>query len=386
MLGAELQLALKFFEDFLEITVARPASQSVSVRHVRAAKIGATLHQNAPVDFAESGPTNENPSDRREGFCCALEPLQALGFRDLKPAVLGFPVVEARLADPVLPAQVGRLHAGHIGVLTTAIEDAVSGGPGYRAFQAELERLGFAEGRNLVTEIGRTDQGADRTFADAAAMARANVAVIISSGADVPLEAALAASPTIPIVMLASNYDPIARGYVASLARPGGRVTGFFYRQPELTQKRVELLAEAFPGMRRLAVLWDENSSESFTAAEYTAKGLALDLHSVKLEHPPYDFVDAFARVAESQPQMLLVLSSRFFAPYRASVSRHGLHFVFALVHDKRRQGDLGQQLAHIQVFSGLEIAVGAFGRGRLALSLGEFLELLLRSSRHEQR
>ena len=122
----------------------------------------------------------------------------------------------------MLPAQVGRLHAGHIGVLTTAIEDAVSGGPGYRAFQAELERLGFAEGRNLVTEIGRTDQGADRTFADAAAMARANVAVIISSGADVPSEAALAASPTIPIVMLASNYDPIARGYVASLARPAG--------------------------------------------------------------------------------------------------------------------------------------------------------------------
>jgi hypothetical protein len=70
MLGAELQLALKFFEDFLEITVARPASQSVSVRHVRAAKIGATSHQNASVDFAVSGPTNENPSDRREGFCC----------------------------------------------------------------------------------------------------------------------------------------------------------------------------------------------------------------------------------------------------------------------------------------------------------------------------
>ena len=143
-----------------------------------------------------------------------------------------------------------------IGVLTTGLEDAVSGGPGYRAFVAELERLGFAEGRNLVIEVGRTDKGADRAFADAAAMVRANVAVIVSSGADLPLEAAMGASPTVPIVMLASNYDPIARGYVASLARPGGRVTGFFYRQPELT---LELLAEAFPGMRRLAVLWDEN-------------------------------------------------------------------------------------------------------------------------------
>jgi putative ABC transport system substrate-binding protein len=220
-----------------------------------------------------------------------------------------------------------------IGVLTTGLEDAVSGGPGYRAFVAELERLGFAEGRNLVIEVGRTDQGADRAFADAAAMVRANVAVIVSSGADLPLEAAMGASPTVPIVMLASNYDPIARGYVASLARPGGRVTGFFYRQPELTQKRVELLAEAFPGMRRLAVLWDENSSESFAAAERTAKGLALELHSVKLERPPYNFDDAFARVAESQPQMLLVLSSRFFAPYRARIAelaiRHRLPAMF---------------------------------------------------------
>jgi putative ABC transport system substrate-binding protein len=98
-----------------------------------------------------------------------------------------------------------------------------------------------------------------------------NVAVIVASGSELPLQAAVAASSSIPIVMLANNYDPIARGYVTSLARPGGRITGLFYRQPELAQKRVELLTEAFPTRTRLAVLWDASSSEPFGAAGQTA-------------------------------------------------------------------------------------------------------------------
>ena len=134
-----------------------------------------------------------------------------------------------------------------IGVLNTGLDDAVSGGLGYRAFVAELQKLGFAEGRNLAIDYGRTDQGPDKAFADATAMVRSNVAVIVASGSELPLQAAVAASASIPVVMLANEFDPITRGYVASLARPGGNITGLFYRQPELAQKRVELLAEAFP-------------------------------------------------------------------------------------------------------------------------------------------
>jgi ABC-type uncharacterized transport system substrate-binding protein len=137
-----------------------------------------------------------------------------------------------------------------IGVLNTGVEDAVSGGLGYRAFVGELQKLGFTEGQNLIIDYGRTDQGEDKAFADAAAMARSNVAVIVASGSELPLQAAVAASSTIPVVMLANNYDPIERGYVASLARPGGRITGLFSRQPELAQKRVELLTEAFPARK----------------------------------------------------------------------------------------------------------------------------------------
>jgi putative ABC transport system substrate-binding protein len=163
-----------------------------------------------------------------------------------------------------------------IGVLNTGVEDAVSGGLGYRAFVGELQKLGFTEGQNLIIDYGRTDQGEDKAFADAAAMARSNVAVIVASGSELPLQAAVAASSTIPVVMLANNYDPIERGYVASLARPGGRITGLFSRQPELAQKRVELLTEAFPARKRLAVLWDASSSETFAASERNGESAEL--------------------------------------------------------------------------------------------------------------
>jgi len=208
-----------------------------------------------------------------------------------------------------------------IGVLNTGLDDAVSGGLGYRAFVAELKKLGFVEGRNLVIDYGRTDQGADKAFADAAAMVRSNVAVIIASGSELPLQAAVAASSSIPVVILANNFDPIARGYVASLARPGGNITGLFYRQPELAQKRVELLSEAFPTRMRLAVLWDASSSETVAAAEQTAKALNLEVHSAKLDRPPYDFEAAFQSMAGANPQMLLVASSRFFALHGARIA-----------------------------------------------------------------
>jgi putative tryptophan/tyrosine transport system substrate-binding protein len=189
-----------------------------------------------------------------------------------------------------------------IGVLNTGLDDAVSGGLGYRAFVAKLQKLGFAEGRNLAIDYGRTDQGPDKAFAAATAMVRSNVAVIVASGSELPLQAAVAASASIPVVMLANSFDPITRGYVASLARPGGNITGVFYRQPELAQKRVELLAEAFPARRRLAVLWDATSSETVAAAEQTARTLNLQVHSTKLERPPYDFDAAFQDMASANP------------------------------------------------------------------------------------
>ena len=150
---------------------------------------------------------------------------------------------------------------------------------------------------------------------------RSNVELLVVSGSEITLQAAIAASRTIPIAMLAINFDPIARGYVKSLARPGGNITGVVSLQTELAAKQVELLTQAFPERTRLAVLWDGISADQFAAAERQAKSLRLDVRSLKLENPPYDFDAAFRSLAEGSPQMLLVLSSPFFTPHRSHIA-----------------------------------------------------------------
>src|SRR5207253_2334124 len=89
---------------------------------------------------------------------------------------------------------------------------------------------------------------------------------------------------------------PLARGYIASLARPGGNITGLVFQQLELAQKQVELLNQAFPDRTRLAMLFDAQSADQFGAADRTAKLLNLQVQSLRLEDPPYDFDAAIRR------------------------------------------------------------------------------------------
>jgi len=118
---------------------------------------------------------------------------------------------------------------------------------GYPRFLDELKKYGFNEGQNLVIEAVNSDQDAQRVSAETADLVRSNVDLLVAIGPEIALQAALAASRTIPIVMWAINFDPIARGYVKSLARPGGNVTGVVSLQTELAGKQVELLTQAFP-------------------------------------------------------------------------------------------------------------------------------------------
>src|SRR5262249_28588135 len=95
---------------------------------------------------------------------------------------------------------------------------------------------------------------------------------------DVALHSFVGRSRAIPIVFLAVQYDPIERGYVASLARPGGNITGVFYRQPELAAKQLEILTQAFPERSRLDVLYDTHSADQFSAAAEPAKSMPVEL------------------------------------------------------------------------------------------------------------
>jgi putative ABC transport system substrate-binding protein len=151
----------------------------------------------------------------------------------------------------------------------------------------------------------------------ALSMARTNPDAFVALGSETTLKACVEASRTIPIIFVANNYDPISRGYVQGLARPGGNVTGIFLRQTELAEKQVELITHAFPDRTRLALLWDYVSADQFEAAERRAKLLRLDVHSRKMENPPYDIDAAFRGFVDSGADVLLLLSSQFFSPRR---------------------------------------------------------------------
>jgi len=190
----------------------------------------------------------------------------------------------------------------------------------YQAFLTELHELGFREGRNIIVDYRRLDDPRG-PFAVAAELMRLQVDLIVATGPEVALQAVVGASRSIPIVILAVQYDPIERGYVSSLARPGGNITGVFYRQPELAAKQLELLTQTFPEKSRLAVLYDTNSADQFSAAEEAARSMPLELRPLKLEKPPYDFVAAFQTMAQGGAQMVLVLSSPFFVEHRPEVA-----------------------------------------------------------------
>ena len=213
------------------------------------------------------------------------------------------------------PGKVFRI--GFLGVS----RDAPGTAANYQAFSDELRENGFSEGQNLIIEYRRSDDPRGVSIAGAELL-RAHLDLIVAQGPEVTLKAVIDASRSIPIVLQAINYDPIARGYVAGLARPGGNITGLFYQQAELATKKVELLTQAIPGRTSLGILWDALVTDEFEAAQHAAKALRLELHAFKLENPPYNFTGAFETIGQAGVQMLLVLSSPLFALSRREIAK----------------------------------------------------------------
>jgi putative ABC transport system substrate-binding protein len=182
------------------------------------------------------------------------------------------------------------------------------GHPSTEVFRQALHELGYIEGQNLVMEY-RWAEGRDERLPDLAAeLVRLPVDVIVASGG--AIHAARQATRTIPIVMVGAS-DPVAQGYVASLARPGGNTTGLSLLSAELPGKRLELLKETVPQSMRVAVLANpanasyESVMHNLTVA---ARALGLQLHVVELRSP--DELDAaFAAMTRAGADTLIVLA-----------------------------------------------------------------------------
>ena len=194
-----------------------------------------------------------------------------------------------------------------IGFLGPAARTVATMAEYYRAFSSQLEKNGFREGQNIIVEYRGIDDPRG-PFVGAAELLRAQPDLLVISGPEVALQAVVGASGHIPIVMFAANFDPIERGYVTSLAQHGGNITGVISRPLELARKQVDLLKQTFPDRDRLAMLYDVQTADQFTAAEQTARSLNLQVQALKLEIPSYDFVGAFQTAAEAKAQLMMVL------------------------------------------------------------------------------
>ena len=153
-------------------------------------------------------------------------------------------------------------------------------------FQTALQQLGWTEGRNVTFEFRYAEGKLDRLAVLATELVRMNVDVILTAGTE-PIDAARKATSIIPIVM-ATVGDPVAAGFVESLARPGGNVTGLSLFATELSAKRLELLKETLPGLKRLAIILNpDNASVVLKSKEIEAAAgvLGIQIQSLRIRN-----------------------------------------------------------------------------------------------------
>ncbi|MGE5213445.1 MAG: ABC transporter substrate-binding protein, partial [Nitrospirota bacterium] len=172
---------------------------------------------------------------------------QSLRFAFTAGALVFALAPKAHAQQPALRARIGSLNFG------SRSADAARS----EAFRQGMRNLGYIEGKNIIIEWRYAEGKIDRLPAQAKELVRLKVDIIVVAGGNRLMMAAKNATKTIPIVMVGLGSDPVAAGYIESLARPGGNVTGLTNLTGELGGKRLELLKETIPKLARVAVLYD---------------------------------------------------------------------------------------------------------------------------------
>jgi putative ABC transport system substrate-binding protein len=175
-----------------------------------------------------------------------------------------------------------------------------------RAFVHTLRDLGYIEGQNLILERRSLELSHERSGEIGAELARIGVDVIVTSGNDMARSVARAV-PGLPIVMALSS-GPVEAGLVASLARPGGNITGFTVNVgPEIEAKRLQMLKEVVPSASRISFLGDKNDWEEPRGKSVRAAAATLGVSLIHAEHTSIDHAGAFDLITRAQPDALFV-------------------------------------------------------------------------------
>jgi putative ABC transport system substrate-binding protein len=212
------------------------------------------------------------------------------------------------------PAKIPR-----IGFLIASSPSAIT--PRVEAFRQGLRELGYAEGKNIVIEFRFAEGKIDRLPDLAAELLRLKADILFSTGPQ-STRAAKETSSTIPIVMGFDN-DPVGNGFVASLARPGGNITGLSTLAPEISGKQLELLKEIVPRLSHVGVFGTSTqpgSAQAIKEIELAAGALGLKVHFFDIPGPK-DIETAFGRARTARVEAVLVLNSTVFNSQRAQIA-----------------------------------------------------------------
>jgi ABC-type uncharacterized transport system substrate-binding protein len=225
--------------------------------------------------------------------------------------VLGVPLAASQQQTQTMP---------RIGVLTSG--SLASDAAWLEAFRQGLHELGYVEGHSISIEYRYGEGKTERYPALVTELVQRHVAVLVVGGATAT-RAATQVTTRLPLVMT-NVTDPVALGLVASLARPGGNLTGVSNLAPELGGKRLELLKELVPQLARVAALGDPSSpshAPQWRETERAARLFGVQVHSVEVREPNPDFAGAFAAITRERADALLTLAQPLIEVYQQQIA-----------------------------------------------------------------
>jgi putative ABC transport system substrate-binding protein len=245
----------------------------------------------------------------------------------------------ARAQQPAMPV---------IGFLDSRWSDALT--ERLRGFRQGLRDTGYVEGENVLIVYRWAENQFDRLPVLAAELVRRQVAVIVASGGPVVALEAKLASTTIPIVFLAGS-DPVGLGLVASLARPGGNLTGINFFAAELEAKRLELVRELVPTATRIAVLINPANPVNVESArlrdiETAARAMALQIEFLRAS-TSREIESAFATFARERPDAIFVANDGFFNSRRVQLVQQAAHYRVPAIYTGREYSEIGGLMSY---------------------------------------
>ena len=223
------------------------------------------------------------------------------------------------------------------------------------AFRQGLLEIGYIEGKNIVIEWRGGEGKPDRMPAIAAELVRLRVDVIVTGGPGATRPAKEATS-MIPIVM-AQDEDPVGNGFVASLARPGGNITGLSTLSPELSGKRLELLKEIMPKLSRVAILGtstNAGNAQSLKETEFAAAAMGVKLQFLEVQNAK-DVETGFRTVSKGRTDAVLLLPNPFHFSQRTQIAEYAIKSRLPVIYGRPEYVEAGGLMSYGMTFTDLD-------------------------------